>query len=217
LESWFFCVTLSLHICCTGMALKAVQESLIDPRNVFSTWDITLVTPCTWTNIACDSQNHVINLWVSSPPQFIREYRRSQDEDCCLAGPSEISSLIMSWLTKILSQPIQISEDQLFSVMYVLMIWGFSWTQELRESRTVGDTFATNWQPAVSAKPVRLPELTGFPKFQELGWSNMSWGKEYIKGEYHRMNGFLLWTCLMGSSAECPEHTSICFTGSVCE
>jgi hypothetical protein len=54
------------------------------------------------------------------------------------------------------------------------MIWEFSWTQELRESRTVGDTFTTNWQPAVSAKPVGLPELTGFPKFQELGWSNIS-------------------------------------------
>jgi hypothetical protein len=57
------------HIAATnadGMALKAVQESLIDPRNVFSTWDITLVTPCTWTNIACDSQNHVINLNLGS-------------------------------------------------------------------------------------------------------------------------------------------------------
>jgi hypothetical protein len=58
----FLCDPHSLRICCTGMALKAVQESLIDPRNVFSTWDITLVTPCTWTNIVCDSQNHVINL-----------------------------------------------------------------------------------------------------------------------------------------------------------
>ncbi|CAK9221395.1 unnamed protein product [Sphagnum troendelagicum] len=57
------------HIAATnadGMALKAVQESLIDPRNVFSTWDITLVTPCTWTNIQCDSQSHVTNLNLGS-------------------------------------------------------------------------------------------------------------------------------------------------------
>jgi hypothetical protein len=39
---------------------------------------------------------------------------------------------------------------------------------------TIMDTFTTNSQPAISTKHIGLPELTGFPKFQELGWSNIS-------------------------------------------
>jgi hypothetical protein len=42
-----------------GDALKAVQASLTGSGQAFVTWDITLVTPCTWINVACDSQNNV--------------------------------------------------------------------------------------------------------------------------------------------------------------
>jgi hypothetical protein len=44
---------------CAGDALKAVQASLTGSGQAFVTWDITLVTPCTWINVACDSQNNV--------------------------------------------------------------------------------------------------------------------------------------------------------------
>jgi hypothetical protein len=45
-----------------GDALKAMQATLTGSGQAFVTWDITLVTPCTWINVACDSQNNVIYL-----------------------------------------------------------------------------------------------------------------------------------------------------------
>ncbi len=44
---------------CAGDALKAVQASLTGSGQAFVTWDITLVTPCTWINVACDSRDNV--------------------------------------------------------------------------------------------------------------------------------------------------------------
>ncbi len=47
---------------CAGDALKAVQASLTGSGQAFVTWDITLVNPCTWINVECDSQNNIIYL-----------------------------------------------------------------------------------------------------------------------------------------------------------
>ncbi|KAJ1397301.1 Leucine-rich repeat-containing N-terminal, plant-type [Sesbania bispinosa] len=43
-------------------ALHALRSRLSDPNNVLQSWDPTLVNPCTWFHITCDSNNHVIRL-----------------------------------------------------------------------------------------------------------------------------------------------------------
>ncbi|XP_012436124.1 leucine-rich repeat protein 2 [Gossypium raimondii] len=45
-----------------GNALHALRRRLSDPTNVLQSWDPTLVNPCTWFHITCDSNNHVIRL-----------------------------------------------------------------------------------------------------------------------------------------------------------
>ncbi|KAL6578393.1 hypothetical protein OROMI_010738 [Orobanche minor] len=45
-------------------ALKAFKEKLDDPDNVLDNWDDTLVDPCTWHHITCDSNNHVTHVDV---------------------------------------------------------------------------------------------------------------------------------------------------------
>ncbi|KAF8013730.1 hypothetical protein BT93_I1562 [Corymbia citriodora subsp. variegata] len=45
-----------------GNALHALRTRLSDPNNVLQSWDPTLVNPCTWFHITCDSNNHVIRL-----------------------------------------------------------------------------------------------------------------------------------------------------------
>ncbi|KAA8536262.1 hypothetical protein F0562_028740 [Nyssa sinensis] len=45
-----------------GNALHALRSRLSDPTNVLQSWDPTLVNPCTWFHITCDSNNHVIRL-----------------------------------------------------------------------------------------------------------------------------------------------------------
>ncbi|XP_010530712.1 PREDICTED: somatic embryogenesis receptor kinase 2-like [Tarenaya hassleriana] len=45
-----------------GDALQAMRLRLEDPRNVMQSWDPTLVNPCTWFHVTCDSSNHVIRL-----------------------------------------------------------------------------------------------------------------------------------------------------------
>ncbi|KAK7405838.1 hypothetical protein VNO78_07448 [Psophocarpus tetragonolobus] len=45
-----------------GEALYAFKERLDDPRNALESWDPTLVDPCTWFHVTCDSSNHVIRL-----------------------------------------------------------------------------------------------------------------------------------------------------------
>lgn len=45
-----------------GNALHALRTGLSDPNNVLQSWDPTLVNPCTWFHITCDSNNHVIRL-----------------------------------------------------------------------------------------------------------------------------------------------------------
>ncbi|WZZ70824.1 hypothetical protein YC2023_082194 [Brassica napus] len=47
----------------TGDALYELKKSLVDdPNNVLQSWDATLVSPCTWFHITCNSENSVIRL-----------------------------------------------------------------------------------------------------------------------------------------------------------
>ncbi|WCJ17907.1 somatic embryogenesis receptor-like kinase 1 [Euphorbia peplus] len=45
-----------------GNALHALRSKLSDPTNVLQSWDPTLVNPCTWFHVLCDSNNNVIRL-----------------------------------------------------------------------------------------------------------------------------------------------------------
>ncbi|XP_042066701.1 leucine-rich repeat protein 2-like isoform X1 [Salvia splendens] len=45
-----------------GNALSALRSRLSDPTNVLQSWDPTLVSPCTWFHVTCDSNNHVVRL-----------------------------------------------------------------------------------------------------------------------------------------------------------
>lgn len=42
-----------------GDALNALKSNLIDPNNVLQSWDPTLVNPCTWFHVTCNSENSV--------------------------------------------------------------------------------------------------------------------------------------------------------------
>ncbi|CAN8327224.1 unnamed protein product [Cochlearia groenlandica] len=42
-----------------GDALSALRNSLSDPNKVLQSWDATLVTPCTWFHVTCNSENSV--------------------------------------------------------------------------------------------------------------------------------------------------------------
>ncbi|XP_011004969.1 PREDICTED: BRASSINOSTEROID INSENSITIVE 1-associated receptor kinase 1-like isoform X2 [Populus euphratica] len=43
----------------TGDALNALKTNLADPGNVLQSWDPTLVNPCTWFHVTCNSENSV--------------------------------------------------------------------------------------------------------------------------------------------------------------
>ncbi|RAL47495.1 hypothetical protein DM860_011233 [Cuscuta australis] len=43
-------------------ALIAFKNNLVDPRNVLSSWDTSLVDPCTWFHVHCNDANKVISL-----------------------------------------------------------------------------------------------------------------------------------------------------------
>ncbi|CAI8604839.1 unnamed protein product [Vicia faba] len=45
-----------------GNALHALRNRLSDPNNVLQSWDPTLVNPCTWFHVTCDSNNLVTRL-----------------------------------------------------------------------------------------------------------------------------------------------------------
>ncbi|KAL3004693.1 hypothetical protein AAZX31_08G178800 [Glycine max] len=42
-----------------GDALNALKSNLQDPNNVLQSWDATLVNPCTWFHVTCNSDNSV--------------------------------------------------------------------------------------------------------------------------------------------------------------
>lgn len=46
----------------SGDALYALRQSLIDPSNVLQSWDPTLVNPCTWFHVGCNSDSSVIRV-----------------------------------------------------------------------------------------------------------------------------------------------------------
>ena len=46
-----------------GDALYAFKTRLSDPNNVLDSWDPSLVTPCTWFHVTCDSNNYVTRLY----------------------------------------------------------------------------------------------------------------------------------------------------------
>ncbi|KAG6709835.1 hypothetical protein I3842_06G152300 [Carya illinoinensis] len=45
-----------------GDALNALKNSLDDPIGVLQSWDATLVNPCTWFHVTCDSDNSVTRI-----------------------------------------------------------------------------------------------------------------------------------------------------------
>ncbi|NP_001313795.1 BRASSINOSTEROID INSENSITIVE 1-associated receptor kinase 1-like precursor [Gossypium hirsutum] len=42
-----------------GDALNALKNNLADPNSVLQSWDSTLVNPCTWFHVTCNSENSV--------------------------------------------------------------------------------------------------------------------------------------------------------------
>ncbi|KAI4299066.1 hypothetical protein L6164_032559 [Bauhinia variegata] len=42
-----------------GDALNTLKSNLVDPNNVLQSWDSTLVNPCTWFHVTCNSDNNV--------------------------------------------------------------------------------------------------------------------------------------------------------------
>ncbi|RZB57399.1 Type IV inositol polyphosphate 5-phosphatase 3 isoform D [Glycine soja] len=42
-----------------GDALAVLKNSMSDPNNVLQSWNCTLVTPCTWFHVNCNSENSV--------------------------------------------------------------------------------------------------------------------------------------------------------------
>ncbi|KAL9274201.1 Somatic embryogenesis receptor kinase 1-like protein [Drosera capensis] len=45
-----------------GDALHSLRTNLQDPNNVLQSWDPTLVNPCTWFHVTCNSDNSVIRV-----------------------------------------------------------------------------------------------------------------------------------------------------------
>ncbi|KAI9080543.1 hypothetical protein K1719_037509 [Acacia pycnantha] len=45
-----------------GDALHSLRTNLQDPNNVLSSWDPTLVNPCTWFHVTCNNDNSVIRV-----------------------------------------------------------------------------------------------------------------------------------------------------------
>ncbi|PWA48526.1 leucine-rich repeat protein [Artemisia annua] len=45
-----------------GDALYALRRSVKDPKNVLQSWDPTLVDPCTWFHVTCNSEHRVTRL-----------------------------------------------------------------------------------------------------------------------------------------------------------
>ncbi|KAL9272636.1 LRR receptor kinase BAK1-like protein [Drosera capensis] len=45
-----------------GDAVHSLRTNLQDPNNVLQSWDPTLVNPCAWFNVTCNSDNSVIRV-----------------------------------------------------------------------------------------------------------------------------------------------------------
>ncbi|KAK1560216.1 hypothetical protein Q3G72_023670 [Acer saccharum] len=57
----FFVFNFILRVSCNaeGDALNALKNNLTDPNNVLQSWNSTLVNPCTWFHVTCNSENSV--------------------------------------------------------------------------------------------------------------------------------------------------------------
>ncbi|KAK8941503.1 Somatic embryogenesis receptor kinase 2 [Platanthera guangdongensis] len=68
LDRWFLCFIAVLHLLAgvianmEGDALHSLRTNLIDPNNVLQSWDPTLVNPCTWFHVTCNTENSVIRV-----------------------------------------------------------------------------------------------------------------------------------------------------------
>ncbi|KAL8458628.1 hypothetical protein ACS0TY_036228 [Phlomoides rotata] len=62
--SLLFALTLSLTVESNseGNALAVWKNVLLDPNNVLQSWDPTLVNPCTWHHVTCNSDNSVTRI-----------------------------------------------------------------------------------------------------------------------------------------------------------
>ncbi|PQQ17892.1 somatic embryogenesis receptor kinase 1-like [Prunus yedoensis var. nudiflora] len=60
--TFLLCISPAFSTNSEGNALHALRSRLIDATNVLQSWDPTLVNPCTWFHVTCDSNNHVIRL-----------------------------------------------------------------------------------------------------------------------------------------------------------
>ncbi|KAK8568362.1 hypothetical protein V6N12_006916 [Hibiscus sabdariffa] len=49
-----------------GDALNALKTNLVDPNNVLQSWDATLVNPCTWFHVTCNTENSVTRVDLGS-------------------------------------------------------------------------------------------------------------------------------------------------------
>ncbi|ESW29212.1 hypothetical protein PHAVU_002G052500, partial [Phaseolus vulgaris] len=45
-----------------GDALHAFSKKLSDPNNALKSWDPSIINPCTWLHVTCDSNHNVIRL-----------------------------------------------------------------------------------------------------------------------------------------------------------
>ncbi|KAJ0721043.1 putative non-specific serine/threonine protein kinase [Helianthus annuus] len=59
IHNYYYYLIVNIH---TGDALYALRRSVKDPTNVLQSWDPTLVDPCTWFHVTCDSDNRVTRL-----------------------------------------------------------------------------------------------------------------------------------------------------------
>ncbi|EPS58386.1 hypothetical protein M569_16428 [Genlisea aurea] len=62
LLSVVFCFSSVVSTNSEGTALITLRTRLSDPSNVLRSWDPTLVNPCTWFHVTCNSDNHVVRL-----------------------------------------------------------------------------------------------------------------------------------------------------------
>ncbi|KAE8706206.1 putative S-adenosylmethionine-dependent methyltransferase [Hibiscus syriacus] len=97
-------MSVAVHCNSEGDALNAWRAQLMDPNNVLHSWDPTLVNPCTWFHVACNSENSVIrvhlgNANLSGPlvPELGQlanlQYLEVSDNNLSGSIPTEIGNL----------------------------------------------------------------------------------------------------------------------------
>ncbi|KAJ4847425.1 hypothetical protein Tsubulata_006530 [Turnera subulata] len=46
-----------------GDILASWKSVLVDPNNVLQSWNATLINPCTWFHVTCNSENNVTRVY----------------------------------------------------------------------------------------------------------------------------------------------------------